>query len=297
MKLLVILFLLLIPLANASSMTREFNYDGINYTSSDLNLSGSVREITVYLKPSPLTSFDNPGYYVEENIPSGMSFVNTNADWHEIISNKLHVVRLLPNSNSAQLYYKLTLPSETKEFLFDGQYKDDNNLATSISFNRLVFNYAPAFETTSSTSSSDKKFLPNITPIMTPDIEYPPALIDHPITIVPITSEPSTAFSLNIFYLLLLLIPILLYLKFKSDSPKLIKEIAITTTPIIIRIKNPTNKKIYIFVKTKKIPASVIKITALSKFIMPNESLEYRITSTDKVNGSILIYRKDAENV
>lgn len=296
MKLLIILFLLLIPISSASSMTREFNYNGINYTSSDVNITGSVRELTVYLKPSPISSFDSPGYYVDETIPLEMIFISTNADRYEIKNNKLQMMRLLPMQNTAALYYKITLPDETKEFFFSGQYKDKNNSPTSISFNRLVFNYAPVFES-SKTSTSSKNFLPNKTLIMTPTITSPPLLIDHPVTIIPISSEPSTVLSLNIFYLLLLIIPLLIYLKYKSDSPKLIKEIPFTTTSLIIKIKNPTNKKIYIFAKTRNIPASMIKITASSKFILPNDSLEFNITSSEKVNGLILIYRKDAENL
>ncbi len=297
MKLLIILFLVLIPISSASSMTRTFNYDGINYTQSDLNITGAVRDITVYLNPTPFDNFDNPGYYVEETIPPGILFVNTNADWYKIVGNKLSMIVLLPNVNT-KLYYKLTLPDETKEFFFTGQYRDDNNSPTSISFNRLIFNYAPVFES-SSVSVENRNFLPNQTPVMTPALTQTPIplLIDHPITIVPIESEPSFAFSFNIFYLLIILIPILLYLKFKSDSPQLIKNIPFTTNHLIIRIKNPTNKKIYIFAKTKNIPASMIKITASSKFILPNESLDFNITSTEKVNGSILIYRKDADNL
>ena len=297
MKFFVILFLLLIPLANASSMTREFNYDGTNYTSSDINITGSIREITIYLKPSPIANFDDPGYYVEETISNKLTFISTNANWYEIVGNKLHMIVLLPNATSPALYYKLTFPSETKEFLFNGQYKDDNNSATSISFSRLVFNYVPTFESSSPspTTTTNKKFFPNQTLIMTP-ISTPPLLIDNPITIVPIASEHSTAFSINIFYLLLIIIPILFFIKYKLDSLKLIKEIMITTTPLIIKIKNPTDKIIYTFVKTKNIPASVIKVTAPSKFIMPNAYLEYNITSTEKVNGSILVYWKTTDN-
>jgi len=146
-------------------------------------------------------------------------------------------------------------------------------------------------------SETNKTFFPTPTPISYTPV---PTLSDiYTLPDTDITIEEAT-YPTEIpkeFYLFILLLFISLYLKIKSDSPKLIKEIAIITTPLIIRIKNPTNKKIYIFVKTKKIPASVIKITASSKFIMPNAYLEYNITSSEKVNGSILIYRKDAENV
>lgn len=137
-----IIFLLLVSTASAS-VTREFKWNSMPYTGSfTIPESETNRTITVTLIPYPLTDFDNPGYFVKESLPSDITILSINADWHDITDRTLSLLKFSPTSSNQTISYTVRLEKE-KAYDFYGIYKDENKLSGEIQTQTITVEAKP----------------------------------------------------------------------------------------------------------------------------------------------------------
>ena len=89
-------------------------------------------QIVMVLTPQPLSKFDIPGWYVEEELPAHTTFISTDADWHEISGNTLKMVRFMPSDSNKEIRYTLEVENREWTYTFDGIYKNELKVAGSL---------------------------------------------------------------------------------------------------------------------------------------------------------------------
>lgn len=289
-----LLLLLLLPIASASTVFRTISYDGISYDGENINLFGNTTEFNVTIYAFPLSDFDNPGFQVREYIPNGMSFANTtNADWYEYKDNVLTMIKLLP-TGTATLSYTLKFNSSITDSMLYGTYKDENNLQYTIQSMNIFHENATINEIVT------KTFI-NSTPSPTFAPEKP---IDISIKdVAPVAQQTQKTESDNSIYLFFTLILIALttsfYLKFKPKKSFILNEIQFSVSNerlflegvefahnFDINVQNDSERAMIVNVR---VPDSVISVMHNDDILLAHTSLISSMMLKNKADYSGVI--------
>ncbi len=121
-----LLFLIILPIASATSIERKIEVSDIYFNRSGVYISVN-KEYTITLTPTPYNDFDMPGYSITEYLPRGFTFISTNSDKHTLVDNKLQMLKFLPPNDNSTLIYKLQYKKEVDPIpSFYGTYLDEN---------------------------------------------------------------------------------------------------------------------------------------------------------------------------
>ncbi len=244
---------------------------------SDVMWNGSFvyKSIEVTLTPDNYNNFDIPGYGVTEYLPSGLSLISTNADWHSLEDRKLSMVRVLPPANNYSLRYTLKIPLHVSNttYTFYGTYKDENKNTGEITSTDMKYVPSSSSSSTTPTPTPQKTYLiptPTVTPSSSKITDVTPPT-EIKIKSINETAEEFNTATDNSSSLLLLLIPLLAgiigirYIKNKQPSDKNIimpvKILANTSDifinyklmpfPVKLEVKNTSDKTIFPKIKIK----------------------------------------------
>lgn len=208
-----LIFLLLLPIAQAG-VSRDFTYNGsIYFTSFSIPAGSQDKYIKVTLTPLPFDSYDDPGYYVTEYIPPGLSVYNVSADWYDLTGSTLTLLKFNPTISTSTLSYTLKF-KDTGKYTIYGTYKDENKVAGEIIQQTISIEAPPIIDFKGSWNPLRPK--PVDTEITSTELTANQVITTKPI----IEEDKYTLFSDRLLILVVLLIIILSLLAYRKYRSK-----------------------------------------------------------------------------
>lgn len=171
-------FILITTGVSAGSVYREIVADGTFFN--------------ITLTPDPYEDFTMPGWYVEEAIPAGTQFVETDADNYTINGSVLSLIRFAPSENTSTINYVLGRLDKRDNYRFEGRFKDENKNSGVINIQDIKPDFKGETNTSEgnwgvwpSSTSKPKPNLPSVSRIVSNSLT---ANQSQPINAIPITT-------------------------------------------------------------------------------------------------------------
>lgn len=277
----------------------------VNFISSEFNDAYIFNKVEVTLIPSDYEHFNNPGYYITENIPSSLEFISTNADWYNFnnTNNRLSLLKLLPLENNLSLKYILKIPNKVSTYTIYGIWKDDNKnsfpLTTEISVNKDMIVYknnsssknasgtekTKKVDTVNKVSSTTEQFVS----IMTNPVKNAYQMIEN----LDSGTFDSIYRSFQLLTMIILLI-VVISIKYIFTTRKVFKRIILSirngkpylgdqiiTMPKKVEINSINLSKFPVIAVIKAYPNRNIIVKPKIFLIMPKQKISFTISFTD----------------